>query len=59
MKPVLKRSPLELLQRRKRFPIKSRATGKVKKMKVRVLGKARLENLLTKGKSPAPAKNPK
>jgi hypothetical protein len=59
MKPVLKRNPLELLQRLRRFPIKSKATGIVKKTKVRVLGKVILESLLTKGKSPAPARNPK
>lgn len=58
MKPVLKRSQLAAFQRRRKFPRKSTATGKVSKMNVRALGLERLENFLTKGKSTVPEKNP-
>ena len=59
MNPVIKRNQLEVTQKLKKLPTASITMGKDIKMKVRVLGKLRLENPLKKGKSPVPAKNPK
>lgn len=59
MNPVIKRNQLEVTQKLKKLPIASITMGKDIKMKVRVLGKLKLENPLKKGKNPVPPKNPK
>ena len=49
MNPVAKRSQLDVIQIRKKFPAASITTGSDIKIKIRVLGKVKLENLFKKG----------
>lgn len=49
MNPVIKRNQLEAIQRLKKFPTKSITIGNDTKIKVRVLGRLRLESPLKKG----------
>jgi len=49
MNPVAKRGQLEVIQMRRKFPAVSITTGSDIKIKIRALGKARLENFFKKG----------
>ncbi len=49
MNPVAKRGQLEVIQMRKKFPAASITMGSDIKIKIRVLGKVKSENLFKKG----------